>query len=124
VLDHGWWFSPGTPAYSTTKTERHDIAEILLKVALNTKNQIKIKSIESSGVRLKLNALYIVIFTFTSYYWIKTRSRFLEIGTHRIHVKKISVPPTEQQFVRGGRGWSVVRKHLSTRPLFSFPCCK
>jgi hypothetical protein len=25
---------------STTKTGRHDIAEILLKVALNTKNQI------------------------------------------------------------------------------------
>jgi len=30
----GWWFSPGTPASSTTKTDRHDIAEILLKVAL------------------------------------------------------------------------------------------
>ena len=28
--------SPGTPA-SSTKTGRHDIAEILLKVALNTK---------------------------------------------------------------------------------------
>jgi hypothetical protein len=35
---HGRWFSPGTPASSTTKTGRHDIAEILLKVALNTKN--------------------------------------------------------------------------------------
>jgi hypothetical protein len=34
----GAWFSP---ASSTTKTGRHDIAEILLKVALNTKNQIK-----------------------------------------------------------------------------------
>jgi hypothetical protein len=33
------WFSPGTPASSTTKTGRHDIAEILLKVALNTINQ-------------------------------------------------------------------------------------
>ena len=32
-------FSPGTPASSTTKTGRHDIAEILLKVALSTKNQ-------------------------------------------------------------------------------------
>jgi hypothetical protein len=38
---HGRWFSPGTPASSTTKADRHDIAEILLKVALNTKNQIK-----------------------------------------------------------------------------------
>jgi hypothetical protein len=41
LLAHGQWFSPGTPASSTTKTGRHDIADILLKVALNTKNQIK-----------------------------------------------------------------------------------
>jgi hypothetical protein len=34
-----WWFSPGTPDSSTAKTGRHDIAEILLKVALNTKNK-------------------------------------------------------------------------------------
>jgi len=39
LLAHGQWFSPGTPASSTTKTDRHYIAEILLKVALNTKNQ-------------------------------------------------------------------------------------
>jgi hypothetical protein len=31
------WFSPDIPASSTTKTGRHDIAEILLKVALSTK---------------------------------------------------------------------------------------
>jgi len=40
LLAHGWWFSPGTSASSTTKTGPHDRAEILLKVALNTKNQI------------------------------------------------------------------------------------
>jgi hypothetical protein len=28
------WFSPGTPVSSPNKTDRHDIAEILLKVAL------------------------------------------------------------------------------------------
>jgi hypothetical protein len=33
------WFSPGTPASSTNKTDCHGIAEILLKVALNTNNQ-------------------------------------------------------------------------------------
>jgi hypothetical protein len=38
LLAHGRWFSP---ASSTTKAGRHDIAEILLKVALNTINQIK-----------------------------------------------------------------------------------
>ena len=41
LLAHGRWFSPGTLAFSTTKPGRHDIAEILLKVALNTINQIK-----------------------------------------------------------------------------------
>ena len=41
LLPHGRWFSTGTLASSTTKTSRHDIAEILLKVALNTINQIK-----------------------------------------------------------------------------------
>jgi hypothetical protein len=45
LLVHGRWFSPGTPASSTTKTGRHEIAEILLKVALNTKNQIKSKQL-------------------------------------------------------------------------------
>ena len=41
LVSHGQWFSPGTPASSTTKTGRHDKAELLLKVALST---IKIKS--------------------------------------------------------------------------------
>jgi hypothetical protein len=35
-LGAGRWFSPGTPVSSTNKTDRHDIAEILLKVTLNT----------------------------------------------------------------------------------------
>jgi hypothetical protein len=39
LLAHGRWFSLGTSASSTTKTGRHDIAEILLKVALKRKNQ-------------------------------------------------------------------------------------
>jgi len=33
----GWWFSPVS---STNKTDRHDITEILLKVALSTINPI------------------------------------------------------------------------------------
>ena len=39
LFAHSRWFSPGIPASSTTNTGRHDIAEILLKVALNTINQ-------------------------------------------------------------------------------------
>ena len=38
----------GTPAFSTTKTGRHDIAEILLKVAL-THQQINQSIIESGN---------------------------------------------------------------------------
>jgi hypothetical protein len=33
-LVHGRWFSPGTPASFTTNTGRHDIAKLLLKMAL------------------------------------------------------------------------------------------
>jgi hypothetical protein len=40
LFAHGRWFSP---ASSTTKMGRHNIAEILLKVALNTKNQSNYK---------------------------------------------------------------------------------
>jgi hypothetical protein len=34
-LERGPWFSPGLPVSSTNKTDRHDITEILLKVALH-----------------------------------------------------------------------------------------
>jgi hypothetical protein len=40
---------PGTPASSTTKTGPHDIAEILLKVALSTINQ-------------SINQFYVILF--------------------------------------------------------------
>jgi len=36
LLVTGWWFYPGTSVSSTNKTYRHDIAEILLKLALHT----------------------------------------------------------------------------------------
>jgi hypothetical protein len=49
LLDQGRWFSPGTPASSTTKTVRHDIAEIVLKVALkhhkSNQNQINLSAL-------------------------------------------------------------------------------
>jgi hypothetical protein len=38
-LATGRWFSPGSPISSTNKIDRHDITEILLKVALNTIKQ-------------------------------------------------------------------------------------
>jgi hypothetical protein len=42
LLAHGRLLSPGTPVSSITKTGRHDIAEMLLKVALkHQKSKIK-----------------------------------------------------------------------------------
>jgi len=51
----GQWFSLGPPVSSTNKSDRHDITEILLKVALNTINQTKkqcneVKYVMISGV--------------------------------------------------------------------------
>ena len=40
-LAAGRWFSPGNLVSSTNKSDRHDITDILLKVALNTINQTK-----------------------------------------------------------------------------------
>ena len=56
LLAHGRWFSLSTLASSTTKTDRHDIAEILLKVALKIK--IKIKSVSRGFNILFLNVQY------------------------------------------------------------------
>jgi hypothetical protein len=38
------WFTPGPPVSTTNKTDRHDIAEILLKVALNIIKQTNKKT--------------------------------------------------------------------------------
>ena len=44
------WFSPGTPVSSTNKTDRHDIAELFLKVALKTINhKAQIENLEAAG---------------------------------------------------------------------------
>jgi len=62
LLAQGRWFSPGTPASSTTKTGRHDIAEILLKVALkNQKEKNKDQPMYVNGVKLIVYRLWIMI---------------------------------------------------------------
>jgi tRNA(Ile)-lysidine synthase TilS/MesJ len=57
LLAHGRWFSLCTPASATTLTGRHDIAEILLKVALNTK-PLKIDTILVTFVKLRETVYY------------------------------------------------------------------
>ena len=63
LLAHGRWFSRGTPASSTTKTGRHDIAEILLKMALNTtkSNQIVQCALVKYSVLREYTLIYTVV---------------------------------------------------------------
>jgi hypothetical protein len=64
LLARGRWLSPGTPASSTTKTGRHDIAEILLKVALKhqkSKSKSKKKSILRTSMIYRFNTINVRI---------------------------------------------------------------
>jgi hypothetical protein len=56
-LAAGQWFSPGTSVSSTKKTDRHDITEILLKVALNTIN-LTLKILLETAIRSRSQLPY------------------------------------------------------------------
>ena len=58
-LATGRWFSPGTPASSSDKTDRHHITEIFLKVVLNTITLIL--SILSNPIDLLQNYIKVVL---------------------------------------------------------------
>ena len=58
-LASGWCFFPGPPVSSTNKTDRHDIAEILLKVALNTIKQTN-KTSRQDVAEILLNLVLII----------------------------------------------------------------
>jgi hypothetical protein len=61
-LAAGQWFSPGTPVYSTNKTDCYDITEILLKVALNSILITPIKEVHRCPCILILfNHLHVLI---------------------------------------------------------------
>ena len=57
----GRWFSPGTPVSSTNKTVRHDITEILLKVALNTIKPNQTNLVLKSKVKPKIIKLVFAV---------------------------------------------------------------
>jgi hypothetical protein len=48
----GRWFYPGPPVSSTNKNDRHDITDILLKVALNTIKQTSKQKFSTSLLNL------------------------------------------------------------------------
>jgi hypothetical protein len=57
LFAHGQWFSAGTPVSSTTKTGRHDIAEILLKVALKHQKSKSNSKFEIHPFEVKLSSV-------------------------------------------------------------------
>ena len=71
----GRWFSPGHPVSSTNETDRQDIAEILLKVALNALKQTKISSVCLRFVKLCFIHFQVLSFLMVSYY-VSLRSEF------------------------------------------------
>ena len=83
MLAHCRWFSP---ASSTTKYCRHDIAEILLKVTLNTKNQSINQSIEfqqNADAPEGLESTVSSMFSFCANFWC-IKSHFL-IKCHAVY---------------------------------------
>ena len=63
LLATGRWFSPGPLVSSTNKTDHHNIAEILLKVVLNTMKQ-------TSYRQLELSVMFVKSYTVTCPYYI------------------------------------------------------
>jgi hypothetical protein len=59
LLAYGRWLFPGTPASSTTKTGRHDITEILLKVALKHQKSNQIQPSYLEPVKVCISAISI-----------------------------------------------------------------
>jgi hypothetical protein len=83
----GLWFSLGTPSSSTNKTERHDITEILLKVALNTNEMmmrwfLSEKTTDLSQIIDKLYHICCIEYTLP---WMSSElTTLVVIGTHCI----------------------------------------
>ena len=72
-LARGRWFSLGPPVSTSTKSDCHDIANILLKVALNTTKQSQIQTIcacSKPGVGFSTSQVmgFSILFWFFSWY--------------------------------------------------------
>ena len=91
-LATGLWFSPGPPVSSTNKTDRLDITEILLKVALNIIKQTNIlKLIEPPGIHNVVKPLcHTTCLWFDARQWYAPGSRYTAtIKTHHQTIVEI-----------------------------------
>jgi len=79
-LATGRWFSPSTPVFSTNKTDCHDIAEILLKVALNIKT-LNPKYIWCTGKKLEFLLVYFIWLNFSLAYFVRFWKGMVELQT-------------------------------------------
>jgi hypothetical protein len=104
-LAAGQWFSPGSPVSSTIKTDRHDITEILLKVALNTikptnqphENDVRFVFNPICDAESSFYLCFLYLFTYTG-------------AQHDLHVKWCPCLLTVTQWV------SLVEQELLTLP--------
>jgi hypothetical protein len=64
LLAHGRWFSLGISASSTTKTGRHDIADILRKVTLKHQKSNQKSNQEALGGQSTVSVIKQLILTF------------------------------------------------------------
>ena len=84
-LATGRWFSMGTPVSSTNKTDRHDVTEILLKVALNT-----IKQTNKQKSNTNLYFCFVFRFNFSIWQFLKGLAEYrwnykvLHFSSHKL----------------------------------------
>ena len=68
LLAYVRWFSPGTLASSTSKTGRHDIAEILLKVSLKHQTKCQKSIILTNNLFLLKASICDLLYNYTHTY--------------------------------------------------------
>jgi hypothetical protein len=95
------WFSPGTPVLSTNIANRHEITEILLKVALNSINHhIHIKFLRSNSQNIKWTPLrYIYRFFLPS--WIKNHNK--SIYSSQVYINQTELCDSPRDLIYQGK---------------------
>ena len=123
------WFSSGTPNSSTNKTDRHDITDILLKMALSTIHQIKrtytsfcsINIIESKNISLYYNTRKIFLnmeenLTYISGFTadiVISAPRYVRVNqSFELKCSSFDVPPIKMaEFLVDGTTFTYIRSH-------------